>query len=183
MHDLIDPKHLSFQLDCSPSCASDLDDEPRQSHRRPSRGRLRRLHWYDFSAFLETDHKINGTGYTTFAPELQKQKAEREGHPDPTLPSDTIDLGSAKTAGPTVISNDGSIGASVKEAVQEAKESTKGVKESVQESRQGAKTGTSWSGLSMFKWSYGGASVSEADDTSNDKANLGSTPPATQEKP
>ncbi|KAK8198611.1 hypothetical protein M8818_006478 [Zalaria obscura] len=95
------------------------------------------------------------TAYTTFAPELQKQQAEREGtfEKQHTTSNDAAVSAAEPPTNQTIISNDASIGAAVKDALNTPKESEKD---------------TSWSGLSTFKRSYGGEKtprVSKTEDS------------------
>jgi len=95
-------------------------------------------------------------------PELQKQQAERNGdfsqqHTDTleqvnAVQQPTEQKVEALPPNQTIISNTDSIGKSVKEAVQET------TNQDVVEK--------SWPGLSIFKWSFGGA-TSPREDTSS----------------
>ncbi|KAJ9621882.1 hypothetical protein H2203_006762 [Taxawa tesnikishii (nom. ined.)] len=101
------------------------------------------------------------TAYTTFAPELQKQQAERlQGSDLKNQNPNTLSVSSSheteidvQPPNQTAISNDASVGAAVKEAVNSAKDPAKG---------------SSWPGLSMLRWSFGGEDAEKSPGKKDD---------------
>ncbi|GAB7344736.1 hypothetical protein MBLNU457_3206t1 [Dothideomycetes sp. NU457] len=100
------------------------------------------------------------TSYNTFAPELQKAQAERQGefraqHPRTTDGATAQEKGEIIPPNQTIISNDESIGKEVREVIRDATHESTAQK--------------SWPGISLFKRAYGG-------DSSSNGAETGDTP-------
>ncbi|GAB7355692.1 hypothetical protein MBLNU459_g6395t1 [Dothideomycetes sp. NU459] len=92
------------------------------------------------------------TAYAAFGPEFQRQAAERQfsqQHPDPaTQPVQTSAAGHPQPQ--VIIDNDASIGATVKETLQQTKTEVA--------------PKSAWSGLGLFRGVFGGAESPKAKD-------------------